>query len=246
MNSYGFLAMSYDCLTSDVDYPAWADYIEKHFARLSIPVAHVVDLACGTGSLTKLLAERDYAMIGVDLSPDMLAQATEKCETLSAPPLFVNQPMESLHLIGTADAVVCCLDSVNYVTRPAALKRAFARVYRHLSPNGLFLFDVKPPHVLQESDGELFIDETDDTYCVWRGDYSARRRVCTYSMDIFRLAEGNLWERGQELHEEYAYELDELEGFLKEAGFSKIKRFGNLKFRAPKDEDYRIFFAAEK
>jgi SAM-dependent methyltransferase len=246
MNSYGFLAESYDCLTKDVRYIAWADYIEKHFARLSLPVKTVVDLACGTGSLTKLLAERGYTVTGVDLSPDMLAQAVDKCESLPMPPLLINQPMESLSLPGKVDAVVCCLDSINYVTRPAALKRAFSRVFRHLSEGGLFLFDVKPPHVFQNSDGELFIDETDDTYCVWRSCYSDRRHICTYFMDIFRLNANGLWARGEEVHEEYAYPLEDLERYLAEAGFSKIKRYGNLKFRSPNETDYRVFFAAEK
>jgi len=246
MNSYGFLAGSYDSLTGDVRYPLWADYIEKHFSRLSIPVRRVVDLACGTGSLTRLLAERGYEMTGVDISPDMLAQAAEKCEGLPVRPLLVNQPMESLRLMEKADAVVCCLDSVNYVTRPAALKRAFSRVFCQLSEGGLFLFDVKPPHILQSADGELYMDETEDTYCVWRGEYSPRRRVCTYSMDLFRRCSEGLWERGCELHEEYAYTTEELDAFLRDAGFSDIRQYGNLKFRPPNDGDYRVFFAARR
>lgn len=247
MSSYEFLADSYDQLTADVRYRDWADYLEKHFSRCAIPVHTVLDLACGTGSLSLELARRGYEMIGVDQSADMLAVAVEKCRDVSGePPIFLNQSMEKLDLYGTIDACVCCLDSVNYVTRPAALKRAFSRVHLFLMPGGLFVFDVKPPEVLAGADGEMYLDETEDTYCVWRADYSPRRRILTYGMDIFRQCQDGAWERGGEVHEEYAYTLEELEEYLREAGFTDIRRWGNLKLRAPKTEEERIFFTARK
>ena len=129
MNSYSFLAGSYDKLTYDVGYADWADYIEKHFNKRGIPGKTVLDLACGTGSLTLELANRGYEMIGVDLSPDMLSEASEKAaETEGIPPIFLCQSMEKLDLYGTIDACVCCLDSVNYFTDLRELKEVFARV----------------------------------------------------------------------------------------------------------------------
>ena len=132
-----------------MDYAAWADYIERHFRRRGLPGKTVLDLACGTGSLTRELARRGYEMIGVDLSPEMLAQAAEKTGR-DAPiaPIFLCQPMEKLDLYGTIDACVCCLDSVNYVTDPKKLERAFERVHLFLMPGGLFLFDVNTPEKL--------------------------------------------------------------------------------------------------
>ena len=94
-------------------------------------------------------------------------------------------------------------------------------------------------------DDQIFLDETEEEYCVWRGEYSFRRRVCSFWMDVFR-REGNVWRRGEELHEEFAYTMDELEAYLKEAGFTDIKRFGELKFRAPKAGEQRVFFRAVK
>ena len=247
MGSYEFLADSYDQLTTDVRYRAWADFLEKHFRKSSIPVRTVLDLACGTGSLTAELAMRGYEMIGVDKSEEMLAVAAEKCRNLPGEaPIFLHQPMEKLDLYGTIDACVCCLDSVNYVTRPAALKRAFSRVHLFLMPGGLFVFDVKPPEVLEEADGEVYLDETEETYCVWRADYSPRRRVLTYGMDIFRRREDGAWDRGEEVHEEYAYTLEELEQYLREAGFVDVRRWGNLKLRQPCPGEERVFFTARK
>ena len=247
MASYEFLAGCYDELTTDVGYRSWAGYLEKHFARAGIPVRTVLDLACGTGSLTWELARRGYEMIGVDRSEEMLAQANEKGEDFTGErPIFLHQSMDKLDLYGTIDACVCCLDSVNYVTRPAQLERAFARVCLFLMPGGIFVFDINTPEKLRALDGQVFLDETEDAYCVWRAEYSKRRRVCTYAMDLFRLTPAGLWERGAELHEEYAYEPDELEEMLRRAGFHHIRRYGDRKLRAPRPGEERIFFTARK
>lgn len=248
MSSYEFLAGCYDRFTYDVDYAAWADYIEKHFRRRGLPGKTVLDLACGTGSLTRELALRGYEMIGVDLSPEMLAEAAEKNRDVGeVPPMFLCQPMEKLDLYGTIDACVCCLDSVNYVTAPKKLQRAFARVHLFLMPGGLFLFDMNTPEKLEGLDGQVFLDETEDAYCVWRAEYSRRSKICSYFMDIFQLdPETGQWERGEELHRERAYTISELTGYLEQAGFRNIQVFGDLKLRRPKPGEGRVFFVARK
>ena len=243
-DAYTALAGSYDRLTADVDYGKWADYAQRHFRRLKRPVETVLELGCGTGSLTRLLARRGYAVTAIDLSPDMLAVADQKCEGLGV--LFLCQDMSRLTLLEPADAVVSCLDSVNYVTRPAALRRTFRRVYRALAPGGLFLFDAKTPPALEGADGQTYLDEDDGLFCVWRGEYFPKRRVCGYGLDLFiRGADGG-WSRGSEYHEEYAYTMGELDGFLREAGFSDIKIYGDKTMRAPKEGAQRVFFAARK
>ena len=248
MTSYSFLAGCYDQLTYDVPYAAWADYIQKHFRRRGLPGNMVLDLACGTGSLTRELAQRGYEMIGVDQSGDMLAQAAEKNRVVEGiPPIFLCQPMEKLDLYGTIDACVCCLDSVNYVTRPDKLRRAFARVHLFLAPGGVFLFDVNTPEKLERMDGQVFLDETEDTYCVWRAQYDRRSRVCSYFMDLFRLdRESGQWERGEELHRERAYTLEELTAYLEQAGFRDIRAYGELKMRPPRAGEDRVFLVAKK
>ena len=248
MSSYDFLAGCYDRLTYDVDYAAWADYIQAHFHKQPLPGTTILDLACGTGSLTRELTLRGYEMIGVDLSPDMLAEAAEKNRGVGEiEPIFLCQSMDRLDLYGTIDACVCCLDSVNYVTDPKKLRRAFERVHLFLMPGGLFLFDINTPEKLTGLDGQVFLDETEDTYCVWRAEYSKRRRVCSYFMDLFRLdEETGLWERGEELHEEYAYTPEELTEYLRQAGFTDIRQYGNLKMRKPLPGEERIFFTARK
>ena len=244
--TYNSLAGCYDDMTEDVNYPAWADFLEKLFARSGHPVHTVLDLACGTGTMSYTLAERGYELIGVDFSPEMLAVAAEKSlDTDGIRPIFLCQSMEQLDLYGTVDACVCLLDSVNHVTKHKSLRQAFQRVRLFLEPGGLFVFDIHTPSHLQSLDGGMFLDETEDAYCVWRTDYEPRRRICTYAMDVFQ-REGDLWRREGEIHEEYAYTPEELTEDLRNAGFIDIRCYGCLKLRRPKEGEERIFFTARK
>ena len=242
MSSYDFLAGCYDELTTDVGYPAWADYLEAHFRRKGLPGRTVLDLACGTGSLTWELAARGYEMIGVDRSPEMLAEAAAKGrEDVETPPIFLCQSMDRLDLYGTIDACVCCLDSVNYVTDPRQLKKAFARVWLFLMPGGLFLFDINTPSKLRGLDGQVFLDETEDTYCVWRTEY--HRGLCTYYMDLFDRRRDGAWQRELEIHRQRAYTTEELTGWLRAAGFTDIRTWGDGKLRRPTENEQRIYFS---
>lgn len=243
-DAYTVLAQCYDRLTADVGYEKWADYVERHFRKSKRPVRSVVELGCGTGSLTCLLARRGYRMTAVDLSPDMLSVADQKCAGLDV--LLLCQDMSRLALLKPADAVISCLDSINYVTRPAALKRAFQRVHKSLASGGLFLFDVKTPLALERAGGQTYLDEDDDLFCVWRGEYSPKRRVCGYGLDLFVREPDGSWSRGGEYHEEYAYTMEELDGFLTEAGFQNVKQYGDKTMSPPKAGAERVFFAARK
>ncbi|MDD6159661.1 MAG: class I SAM-dependent methyltransferase [Oscillospiraceae bacterium] len=244
MDSYTVLAQFYDELTTDVPYERWADYLEKQFARHKRPIRTVTELGCGTGTLAAILARRGYEVTAVDLSPEMLCVAAEKCAGLDVQ--LVCQDMSRLALPEPADAVICCLDSLNYVTRPAAVRRTFQRVFDALKPGGLFLFDVKTPLALESADAQTYLDENEDLFCVWRGSYDKRRRICCYGIDLFVLQEDGSWCRDGEYHEEYAYTMEELSLWLGEAGFTKIKQFGELRLSPPKAEEMRIFFTAGK
>lgn len=243
-DSYTILAEYYDRLTTDVPYLRWADYIGRHFDRCGASIRSVAELGCGTGSLAAILARRGYQVTGVDLSPDMLSVAAEKCEGLDVQ--LVCQDMSRLTLPSETDAVICCLDSLNYLTRPALVRRTFQRVLRALKPGGLFLFDVKTPLALEGADGQIYLDENEELFCVWRGEYSPRRRICGYGIDLFALQEDGSWLRDGEYHEEYAYTMEELAAWLEEAGFRQIRQFGNLRLSAPRADEERVFFTARK
>ena len=146
MSSYDALAGSYDALMVDGSYRKRADFLAKLFRKNRIPVQTVLDLACGTGTIACLLAERGYQVIATDGSAEMLTQAMGKAELLGErAPLFSHQAMPRLKLIDPVDVAVSTLDSLNYLTHEKDIRETFCRVYRWLRPGGQFIFDVNTP-----------------------------------------------------------------------------------------------------
>lgn len=247
MSCYEALAASYDGLTRDIPYEKYLRFFKTLLRRHGVTATTVLDLACGTGSLSVLLAKHGYRVLGVDRSEEMLTVAAEKAMELEEnQPFFVAQPMQRLRIPEPVDACVCALDSINYVTKPQDVQKAFRRVYESLRPGGLFVFDINTPYKLESLDGQVFLDETEDSYCVWRAVYDKRHSLCRYGMDLFQQANDGLWERSFEEHVERAYTPEELSQWLTDAGFAQVERFANLRPEAPKADELRIFFAAKK
>ena len=243
MSSYEALAGYYDELTEDVVYNKRADFIEKLMGRSRIPVRTVLDLACGTGTMTAIFTRRGYELIAVDGSEDMLAVAREKAAGLPGePPVFIHQEMPKLDLYGTVEAAICCLDSLNYLTSPRDLRRTLERLRLFIQPGGVLIFDVNTPYKLRHLDGQVFLDEREDVYCVWRTEFEKRSRICTFGMDIFR-REGDGWQRYGEEHREKAWEVEELAALLREAGFGHIRTWGDCRLRVPRPDEGRIYFS---
>lgn len=245
MNAYKALAASYDRLTNDVDYEAVVDFYGQILKREKLSPRTAVDLACGTGSVAILLAEKGMRVTAVDLSEDMLTVASSKTQEMENPPRFVCQPLEALSLPVAVDLAVCALDGLDYILDPEDCQRALKRIYRALNPGGVFIFDVNTPEKLQAMDGQVFLDEDDDVYCVWRGEFNEQTNICSYGMDLFQ-RKGQFWERSFEEHEEYAYSQEQLVQYLKEAGFTHIEVFGDRVFDAPRPGEQRIYLKARK
>ena len=246
MIAYESLASAYDGLTTDVDYRAVLSFFQTILRNNGKKPERVLDLACGTGSMSVLLAEAGYRVLAADISEEMLTVAAQKAANLEVtPPFFICQPMQRLRLPYRVDAVCCFLDSLNYVTEPEDCRRAFHRVYEALEEGGVFFFDINTPFKLRSLDGQVFLDENEDSYCVWRVEFDETERICYYGIDLFRRKK-ELWERTFEQHCEYAYEPVELIQWLKEAGFSRVELYGDRREEAPEPEEQRIYFAAFK
>ena len=246
MSAYGALAFSYDSLTQDIPYEQMLTYMEALLQRHGVQPESVLDLACGTGSMSVLLARRGYRVLAADMSEDMLAMAWEKAAELEENlPYFICQRMERLRLPYQVDWVVCCLDSMNYVTNPEHCREALKRVYQHLAPGGALIFDINSEEKLKGLDGQVFLDENEDTYCVWRAEFDREENICYYGMDLFQ-RDGELWTRAFEEHREYAYSTEQLTAFLREAGFETIEIYGDRSFQAPEAGEQRIYFYAQK
>ncbi len=245
MDCYENLAVSYDRLTNDVDYEAVVDFYRQILDREGLRPRTAVDLACGTGSVTALLARQGLDVIGVDLSEDMLTVAQQKTAELDNPPRFVCQNLRELRLARGVDLAVCALDSLDYITDPEDCRRAIRRVYQAMNPGGIFIFDVNTPEKLRAMDGQVFLDEDEDVYCIWRGEFDEDTNICAYGMDLFQ-RRGKLWQRSFEEHREYAYCQSQLVAFLKAAGFTRIRVWADRRFEAPAPGEQRIYIQARK
>ena len=245
MEAYRDLAGSYDRLTNAVDYAAVVAFYEKILDRDGIHPRTAVDLACGTGSVAMLLAQNGLQVTAVDMSEDMLSVAWDKAQELDNPPVFVCQRLQELHLPRGVDLAVCALDSLDYVTDPDDCAEAIRRVYKALNPGGIFIFDVNTPEKLKAMDGQVFLDEDEDVYCVWRGEFNEKTNICSYGMDLFQ-RRGDAWHRSFEEHREYAYSAETLVEYLKKAGFTGIRVYGDRRLEKPDDRDLRIYIKARK
>lgn len=245
MGAYEALAASYDRLTNDVDYEATVDFYMQILQREGLKPRTVADLACGTGSVTEILTKKGYPVLGVDMSEDMLTVAAMKTMDLEPMPRFTCQKLQHLRLPRAVDMAVCALDSMDYILNPEDCEEAIRRVYKALNPGGIFIFDVNTPEKLRAMDGQIFLDEDDDVYCVWRGEFDDETNICSYGMDLFQ-REGEIWHRSFEEHCEYAYSQEQLTGYLKNAGFTHIEVYADRLFEAPREGEQRVYFKARK
>ena len=241
MSAYHALAPWYDRFTGDVPYDALADYYERILQREGRARLTLLDLCCGTGTLTLLLARRGHELIGVDRSPEMLSVAAEKAseENGIVPPLFLCQEAAALDLYGTVQGALCCLDGMNYIP-PEDLPELLRRLHLFIEPGGRFAFDFHAPAHLRALDGETFVDETEDALCLWRAEFDEKENALFYGMDIFS-REGQLWRRTEEEHTEYAHSPEMLTGLLERAGFCNVR----LLTDGPLSEQGRLFICAE-
>ncbi len=240
--SYNSFAAVYDELTQDVEYEKRAEYIAKLLAKNGCNGGILLDLACGTGTLSKYLATYGYDMILADLSPDMLAIAAEKLPDA----LIICQDMRKLKLYADVNAAVCSLDGINHLTKSADVKKAFSAVSKHLSKGGVFIFDVNTPYKHEYVLGNnTFVYETDSAYLVWQNFYKEKTGTVDMCLDIF-FDEGDSYTREYEEFSERAYEIDEICQWLSEAGFSVSGVYDDMKFSKPKENSQRVYISAIK
>ena len=222
MNYYAALAPFYDVFMADFPYAAYAALCRQVFAAAKRPVASVLDLACGTGTLSCMLAEQGCDVIACDASPEMLSVALAKRRGEN--PLFICQEMEALDLFGTVSAAVCSLDGISHLT-PEQLPAVFARVRLFMEPEAPFLFDVNTEEKLRGQDGACFCDEAERAFCIWQADFDGASS--TFYTELF-VQEGQLWRRESAEHMEYVHSPAALQAALRQAGFQGAQCLGEL------------------
>ena len=240
-------ASVYDIFTEGVDYKTRAEYILSLLNKNSIADGTLLDLACGTGSLTVEFCEKGFEVIAVDLSEDMLLLAREKLAPFGDKALILCQDMCELDLFGTVNCAVCSLDSINHLDNIKEVKTAFEKVSLFMEPGGVFVFDVntlyKHSDVLADN---TFVYESEDAFLVWQNSLQENGRSVDIMLDIFTQNENGLYERESEDFTETAYSEDEIKEALLQAGFTDIEVFDDMSFEKPSEDSQRVYFTAKK
>lgn len=246
MSRYGAFAEYYDSLTSNVSYDETAKYVADILNENGIKKGILLDLACGTGTMSVQMAKRGYEVIGIDNSPEMLSEAREKACEAREDILFLCQDMCDIDLYGTVECTICLLDSLNHLESEEELLAAFKGVSLFTVPGGLFIFDVntqyKHKYVLGNN---TFVYDNDDVYCVWQNEYDDESKTVEIFLDFFE-EENGLYRRSSEYFTECAFSDETIRRLLKEAGFSDVKAYGELSGHAPSETEERIFYVARK
>lgn len=228
MDGYGVFSAFYDRLTTDVNYGKMADELLRLFERFRGRRPELLlDLACGSGSLTLELARHGIDVIGVDGSEDMLAEAMEKAGKYGLQPLFLRQDMRQLDLYGTVEGAVCMLDSLNHLPDTAAVSEVLRRLGLFIEPDGLLIFDVNTPYKHREVLGNnAFVFEEPDFLCVWRNRYQKRTGAVDMLLDFFVEGSDGRYDRLTDTVRERTYSLATWKTLLHKAGFELLAVYG--------------------
>ena len=249
-NSFGIFAKYYDALNFGVDYRKVANYIEAVFELYQKKPELILELGCGTGSLTLELKKRGYDMTGLDLSAEMLCVAAAKKNTSDI--LWINQDMTSFELYGTVDAVVCCFDSLNYLADPGEVNKCFASVYNYLNPGGLFVFDVNSKYKFEFVYGKnsyIIENAKKKVFCAWQNHYRKKTEICDFYITLFVKQPNGSYVRYEETQSEKYHSVEFLKNSLLDAGFSEINVFYDFDLSNRRESGARIgriCFAAQK
>ena len=246
---YDHFAEIYDEFMQTVSYEEWADYIEKLWEKHgSKKPKLVLDLACGTGSLTCQLARRGYEMIAIDQSAQMLEIAEDKLrKTVGEGTPCLQQDMREFELYGTVDAILCTCDSLNYLLEEQDLARVFRLAENYLEPDGLLIFDLNTAYKYAEILGDqTFADTSEEAAFIWQNYYYEEEAVNEYQVTFFEQVEDGLYERHEEIHYQKAYDKDKVIELLKRAGLRPVAVYECFTTAAPGPETERLCFVAKE
>lgn len=246
--SYGVFSEFYDALTANVSYDTVAQVLGSLLTRYGKGRGLLLDLACGTGSVSVRLAEKGYEVIGVDLSPEMLSEAQNKAYKNGQNILFLCQDMTKLDLYGTVDAAVCTLDGLCHLPDEESVSAALEKVSLFMNPGGVFLFDVNSVYKHRAVLGNnTFVYDTDEVYCVWQNTLLPDGVTVQMDLDFFEpVSDEGDYVRQSERFTERAYPRETLEAMLQKAGFTVLGVFDGYTENPAHDTSERLLYAVRK
>lgn len=245
MDAYTGFASVYDRFMEDVPYEHWRDVILHELKKASVSGGLLLDLGCGTGTLTRMLASEGYDMIGVDSSEEMLMEAREK--TAGTDILYLCQDMRAFELYGTVRAVISTCDTMNYLLTPEDFIQTVRLVNNYLDPGGLFIFDLNTLYKFRELMGNTTIAESgEEASFIWDNFFDEETGRNEYDLTLFLKQENGLFERQVEVHEEQGYALEDVKHFLEAGGMEYVRVFDADTGGEPEDTTEKVFFIARE
>ncbi len=244
MDAYTSFAEVYDMFMDNVPYEEWSRYLTELLKEYRIEEGVVCELGCGTGKMTRLLADAGYDMIGVDMSEDMLAIASmENPQQI----LYLCQDMRELELYGTVAAVVSVCDSMNYLLEEDDLLEVFQRVNEYLEPGGVFLFDLNTIYKYETLLGETTICENrPEGSFIWENYYDAEEQINEYDLTLFIQEKENLYRKFEETHYQRGYSMEKIRTLLEEAGMEFVTAYDACTKNPPREDSERIYIVARE
>ena len=237
------LAEYYDRLNG-ADYVTYAQYVRNVFEKYGTgEESLILDLGCGTGSLTLALAELGYDMIGADISTDMLTVALDRAYDENKSILYLNQDMRSFELYGTVDGIVCALDGINYLQTTDDVVKCFRLVRNYLNPGALFLFDVNSEYRFKEvfAKHDYFLEDY-GVYMGWKNTYDEKSGVCEIDLTLFVENESGSYDKYEETQTEKLWTDTELEKILEMSGLELVEVFSGFDMQRAKKADEKRFY----
>lgn len=246
MEAYTDFAYVYDTLMDNTPYEEWCARIKDILSRAGIEKDLVLDLGCGTGTLTELLAKEGYDMIGIDNSQEMLSRAMEKREESGLQILYLLQDMREFELYGTVKAIISVCDSLNYLLEEDDVIETFRLVNNYLDPKGLFIFDFNTVYKYKEVIGDATIAESrEDCSFIWENFYHEEDEINEYEITFF-VKEGELFRRFEETHYQRGYTPQQMKDFLAKAGLEFVEMADSDTGKEVTPESERIYMIARE
>lgn len=247
MEAYTSFAEVYDRFMDNIPYKDWCEYVTGLLNEYGIRDGLILDLGCGTGSLTELLAERGYDMIGVDNSEDMLQIAMDKREKSGKDILYLMQDMRGFELYGTVRAVLSICDCMNYILEYEDMVEVFRLVNNYLDPGGIFIFDLNTIYKYETLMGESTIaEDREECSFIWDNYYDKESKINEYDLSLFIRQEEDLYRKYTENHYQRAYSLEEVKLAINEAGMDFVSAFDAFTQNPVKDTSERIYIIARE
>ena len=248
MEAYTGFAYVYDEYMDNIPYDEWSEYLIELLKENGIEKGQcIAELGCGTGTVTRILDSNGYDCIGIDLSEDMLAIASEKTYDNDQEIIYTHQDMRDFALPYTVDAMVSIGDSMNYITTADDLKSVFECVYNGLEEGGVFIFDLKTIHFFRDILAEnTYAENREDSAFIWDNYYDEKERNNEYELAVFVKNEDGTFDRFEEQHYQHGFTIDEVTGAVNKAGLTVKNVYNAFTKDMPDDKSERLYFVIEK